>query len=219
MKNSIFKRTGILIIIAILALIYFSCDDSGVVAPKTDTQFCITAKLSGWVPGNKTLYAQVNSNSSGFFRVANCPVDSAGNFNLCLPDLLDTTLFPADSIFYSGCNGGTVSFIPPDAIGTQIFNFRVVQDSVVCGAVDCNNFSRYDSIKAGDFEMMFIYVNKLVTASGYKLCDNDTLAFSGTAQKGWNKIFKHYTRVDPNSRTILYDMVEPPGAVWEYHGN
>lgn len=220
MKNSIFKGTGVLVAIILLALTYFACDDSGVTTTITNPQFCITGKLSGWIPGagNKKLFAQILSNAGGFYWFANCPVDGQGNFNLCLPSFLDTTLYPSDSIFYSGCTGGNVTFDPHDVRGNEMYNFRVFQDSEIVGNISYCNFTRWDSIKAGDFEIGFVYVNKTVTMTGSKICNGDTLQFDGTAQSGWNKFFKHYQRVSPTSRTILYDMIEPPGASWVYHG-
>jgi len=217
MKTIINKHALWILLTSIAALFCFSCDDAGVTTD--ENQFCITAKLSDWIPGNKILYANMNSAASGMYRAAECPVDGLGNFNLCLPSLSDTTLYSSDSIFYSGCTGGNVIFNPPDVKGTQIYNFRVRNGDTIVGAVDCNNFTRYDSLKAGDFEVMFIYVNKNVTVSGYKVCAQDTLMFNGSAKLGWNKVIKHYTRVSSNSKTKLYDMNEPPGAVWEYHGD
>jgi len=209
------------IILLALTSIILSCDDAGVQTKNENTyaDSCISSTLADWIPGDKYLFAQVNSNASWIYRLAECPVATTGAFNLCFPNLSDTTLFPADSIFYSGCNTGTVTFDPPDVKGTMIYNYRVRQGNEIVGAVDCNNFDRYDSIKAGDFEIEYIYVNKPVTVTGYKVCDDDTMRFNGTAVLGWNKIIKHYTRVQGYSRTILYDMTEPPGAVWEYHGD
>jgi len=218
MKKMSFHPALKAVIFALSALIYFSCDDSGV-AIEEETDYCISAKLSGWIPGNKILYATINSNASWIYKVAECSVDNDGNFNLCLPKLEDTTLYSSDSIFYSSCTGGNVTFNPPDVKGTQIYNYRVTSGGTIVGAVDCNNFVRYGSIKAGDFEVEYIYVNKAVTVTGYKVCSGDTMKFNGTAQTGLNKIIKHYTRVTQNDRTILYDMIEPPGAVWEYHGD
>ena len=220
MKKIFFSKILPVIFVLICSVIYFNCDDSGVTTEETNTDFCINAKLSNWIPGNKTLYANIYSSSHHIYPVASCSVDNDGNFNLCFPKTLsDTALFSADSIFYSGCTGGNVTFNPPDVQGLEIYNFRVKSGGTVVGSVDCNNFVRYDSIKAGDFEVMFIYVDKDVSVNGFKLCSGDTLKFNGTAVTGWNKVIKHYTRVTPGSKTILYDNYEPPGAVWEYHGN
>jgi hypothetical protein len=207
-------------LLLIITFVFLSCDDAGITKPEnTSADSCINGTLSNWIPGDKYLYAQVNSNASWIYHLAECPVENSGAFNLCLPSLADTTLFPSDSIFYTNCTNGTVTFEPPDVRGTMIYNYRVRQDSEIVGAVDCNNFVRYDSIKAGDFEVEYIYVNKPVTVTGYKVCGDDTMRFNGSAVPGWNKIIKYYTRVQGSSRTILYDMIEPPGAVWEYHGD
>ncbi len=215
MKNT-FSGKIFIISVILSAFVYFNCDDAGIV-DNDNNDFCINAKLSGWIPGNKILVAQIIAH--GGFVKANCPVDNEGNFNLCLPPMADSLLYSSDSIFYASCTGGSVTFDPPDVKGTQIYNYRVTLNDTIVGAVDCNNYVRYDSIKAGDFEVGYIYVTKNVTVSGFKVCSDDTLKFNGTAQTGWNKIIKHYTRVNGTSRTILYDMIEPPGAVWEYHGD
>lgn len=219
MKRIDLKKNLPVILVLLIAFIYFNCDDSGVTTPE-NSEFCISAKLKDWIPGNKILYANIYSLTHHIYPVASCPVDDQGNFNLCFPQTIsDTALMSADSIFYSGCTGGNVTFNPPDVRGVEVYNFRVKRNDTVVGSIDCNNFARYDSIKAGDFEVMFIYVSKNVSVSGYKLCNDDTLMFNGTAETGWNKVIKHYTRVNGTSKTILYDKNEPPGAVWEYHGN
>jgi hypothetical protein len=215
------KSLGSILVLTTIFL-FISCDDSGVVKTNENNSAdsCITATLSGWVPGsNRILKARVNSNASFIYVLAGCPVENSGSFNLCFPNLLDSTLYPADSIFYTNCTGNTVTFDPPDVKGTMIYNYRVYQSDSIVGAVDCNTYIRSDSIKAGDFEVHYIYVNKPVTVTGYKVCGDDTLKFNGSAVQGWNKIIKHFTRVQGTSRTMLYDMSEPPGAVWEYHGD
>lgn len=218
--KAILKQALKAIFIALFTVIYFSCEDSGIVETQNTSDSCITATLSGWIPGsNKILYGRVWSNASGLYTVGSCPVDSQGNFHLCFISLSDTTTYPSDSIFYAGCSGGNVTFNPPDVRGAMIYNYRVKIGDTIVGAVDCNNFVRYDSIKAGDFEVEYVYVNKQVAVTGYKVCSGDTLRFDGTAKAGWNRVIKHYTRVSPMSKTILYDMIEPPGAVWEYHGD
>lgn len=213
------KKLFILLVLVFGIIYYFGCGDSAVNTTTTNFDGCIKATLSGWIPGNKLLYAQMNSNASGIYKVAECTVDSTGNFNLCLPSLSDTTLYSSDSIFYAGCHTGNVTFNPPDVRGTQIFNYRVRLGTQIVGAVDCVTYTRSDSIKSGDFEVMYIYVNKNVTVTGSKICNSDTLQFNGSAVAGWNKIIKHYVSVSQTGRTILYDGTEPPGAIWRYHGS
>lgn len=220
LRNSLFT-----FIIFSLCVVYFSCDDAGILKPKeSGSDSCINSTLSGWVQAsNRYLNAKVNSNGSFIYLLAECPVDFNGNFNLCFPSLLDTTLYPSDSIFYSSCGPGTVTFNPPDVMGTKIYNYRVTQgmhsDSNIVGAVDCNNYVNSTTVQPGDFDVEYIYVNKDVTVTGFKVCGDDTLKFNGSAVKGWNRIIKHYLRIEGTSRTYLYDMSEPPGAVWEYHGD
>jgi len=219
MISILIRQFVFVFIIALISVIYFNCDDSSVNTTQ-NSQFCVSAQLSGWVPGNKTLYMNIYSNTKEIYPVANCSVDDQGNFKICFPDSFsDSTLWRADSIFFSGCHGGTASFNPPDARGVEEYNFRVKKNDTVCGAIDYKTFTNSDSIKVGDFEVFYVYANQTVSGSGYELCGSDTLYFNGTAKSGWNKIVKHYTRVTTLNRTILYDLNEPPGAVWRYHGN
>jgi hypothetical protein len=219
------RQALFILIVFSSSIIYFHCDDAGILKVEgVSSDSCINATLSGWVSvSNRYLNAKVNSNGSFIYLLAECPVDINGSFDLCFPPLLDTTLYPSDSIFYTSCGPGTVTFNPPDVKGTKIYNYRVTQgphsDSNIVGAVDCNSYINSTTLQAGDFDVEYIYVNKDVTVTGFKVCGDDTLRFNGAAVKGWNKIIKHYTRINGTSRTMLYDMIEPPGAVWEYHGN
>ncbi len=218
MKNSIFKRSGVFIIILLLPVIYFACDDAGVIPVKVPP-FCITGKIAGWTAGGKMLYASVSSISSGAYVLASCPIDTDGNFSFCPPSLADTTLFPPDSIFDQVCNGGPVSFNPPNTKGALIISFIVFDGANMIGAVDCDNYTFGAQPQTGDFDVLYIYVNKMVTGNGYRNCMSDTIAFYGTAQSGWNKITRVYKRVDPGSSTIVYYNSTFEHAVWEFHGN
>ncbi|RPI14269.1 MAG: hypothetical protein EHM58_16785 [Ignavibacteriae bacterium] len=214
----IISRQLIFVLFALTAITYFNCDDSGIVN-STNTQFCISGKLADWIPGDKILYANILGH--GKYIKPECTVDNAGNFNLCLPDLADSMLYAEDSVFIGSCPHQYVVFNPNDARGNQIFNFRVKQNESIVGAVAYDSYKGFhDSIKVGDFEAEYIYANKQVTMSGYSNCANgDTSFFNGTASKGWNKVIKHYTRIGTNNKSVLYDLNEPPGGVWRYHGD
>jgi len=215
MKSSISKRFFLVFIIFLITVFYFSCDDAGIVEPENQ-ELCITGQIVNWTQGTKTLHAYVRSSSGPSFSIANCPIDAGGNFNVCLPATLsDSTLFSSDSIFYIGCTGGgTVTFNPPDGRGTEIISFRVKNGDTTIGYIRRNN---YDTLYPGAFSIMYVYANKDVTVSGYKICTNDTLHFDGTAKKGWTKVVKNRLRVTGPGTTYLYNTTEPPGAIWEFY--
>lgn len=191
---------------------YFSCDDAGI-APKNQ-DYCITGQISNWSGGEKTLHAYLRNSQGGSFSIANCPIDASGNFNLCLPaSVPDSALYTSDSIFYMGCSGGTVNFNPPDVRGSEISSFKVKDNNTVVGYIRNNN---YDTLYAGAFSLMYLWVNKDVSVSGTKYCTSDTLIFDGSAVSGWNKVVKHYTAVSGFNYTIVYNTSEPLGGTWKY---
>jgi hypothetical protein len=218
MKNMLIRSIFAASVILLFAMVYFACDDSGVVTSNELPAYCITGKLAGWIPGDKALYAQIYSRYSSSQYPANCPVDSLGNFNLCLPQLADSILFTADSIFFVACSGGSVTFNPPDVKGSPVISYKVLSQGNPVGYADYATYLRIDSVKSGDYEVQYIYFNKAVTITGTSVCMSDTLTFNGTAAIGWNKMIKHYISVSPSGKTILYDMTDPGTAIWRYHG-
>lgn len=215
MKKTLLKQVFIFGIISATAVFYFSCDDAGVVKPENE-EYCISGQITNWTGGsNKTLHARIYSVSGVRYSIANCPIDANGSFNLCLPSSVsDTTLFTSDSIFYSGCTSGSVTFSPPDVKGAEIYDFRVKSGDTTIGTMKKNN---YDTLYPGAFSVMYIYVTKNVTVIGTKVCTSDTLNFDGSATTGWNKVVKHCTRTIGTGTTYLYNTSEPSGAVWKYN--
>ena len=212
MKNLIVKKLSIAFLFIACAFIIYNCDDAGVIETKTD--YCISGRISGWSYGSKTLHAYLRNNSGNSFSIASCPVNSNGDFNLCLPTSVpDSALFTSDSIFYSGCSGGNVSFNPPDVKGTEILSFKITSGETPVGYIIYNN---YDTLFEGAFSIMYIWVNKDVSVSGSKYCGSDTLIFIGSAVSGWNLIVKTYISLALPGYTILYNNVQPSSAMWKY---
>lgn len=214
MKLTVTRHIIALLLISICSVLYFNCDDAAVTQPQNN-EYCISGQITNWTGGsNKTLHARIYSVSGVRYSIANCPIDASGNFNLCLPSSVsDTTLFVSDSIFYWGCASGTVTFNPADVKGAEIYDFRVKSGDTTIGTVRRTN---YDTLYPGAFSVMYIYVTKNVSVSGYKICISDTLRFDGSATTGWNKIVKNCTRTLGAGTSYLYNMIEPSGAVWKY---
>lgn len=203
---------AISIAISLSAIFYFGCGDESVT--NTNTQFCISGTISNWTRGTKTLQARIYSRTHTVYEIANTQIDAGGNFNLCLPTTLsDTALMAADSIFYSGCTGGNVTFNPPDARGVEIYDFRVKDGNTIIGFLKRNN---YTVLFAGAFSVMWVYADKQVAVSGWKYCTGDTLKFNGTANLGWTKVVKNCTRTVGSSQTYLYNTTEPAGGIWKF---
>jgi len=216
MKNSRFIHTQAFILIALLSLVYFACDDAGIGPPKP-RPFIIAGTVAGWTPQSNALVAQAVSISGGPYTLASSSIDTGGNFGFFPPQVDESTLFPTDSIFNLVCNSGPASFAPPNAKGTVISSFAVINGSQPIGYIDCNNYNQSDPRKAGDFDVIYVFVNENVAGNGFRLCGNDTVAVYGTAQLGWNKIFRVYKRIDPGSTTIVYYNSSFVGATWKYH--
>lgn len=196
------------------ALIYYSCDDAGVVVK--DEQFCISGQISNYNLGAKTLHAYLRNASGSAFSIASCPVDASGNFNLCLPSLApDSALYTGDSIFYIGCDSGNVIFNPNNVRGTEIINFRILDSNNI--NVSYLRRNNYDSLYPGAFSIMYIYTNVNVTVTGQEYCNFDTLTFNGSAVSPWTKVVKHCTRVAGPGTSYYYDTNEPGGAIWELY--
>jgi hypothetical protein len=220
MKITILKKFYLLILILFASLITFNCDDSGIVKPE-ETPFSISGKIINWVPfGQKIILANIFSARQFIYTVSYCSIDNEGKFSLYPPESYsDTTKMPVETIFFSGCTGGNAYFNPSDVKGVKIYNFSVKYIDSIIGSVDYDNFSKYDSLKAGYFEVMYVFTNQKVTGTGFMLNGADTIKFEAETVLGWNKIVKHYTRVDSTGKTILFDTNEPAGAVWEYYHN
>jgi hypothetical protein len=207
------RRTLTSFILFVSAVIYFSCDDAGVIVK--DETFCISGQITNWTLGTKTLHAYVRNKSGASFSAANCPVDASGNFNLCLPETItETALYTSDSIFFIGCDSGNVVFNPPNVKGTEISSFRVKSGDSTVANIRRNN---YDTLYPGAFSVMYIYTNIDVTVTGNEYCNWDTLTFNGSATAPWTKVVKHCTRVLGPGTSYTYDTDEPPGAVWEWY--
>lgn len=220
MKKTIHRKFTLLILILFTSLISFNCDDSGIIKPE-EPPFSITGKIINWVPfGQKIVFANIFSASQIVYPVSYCSIDNEGNFILKPPESYsDTTLMPVETIFFSGCTGGNAYFIPSGVKGVKIYSFTVKYIDSIIGSINYDNFSKYDSIKAGYFEVMYVFTNQKVTGTGFMLSGTDTVKFEAETVLGWNKIVKHYTRVDSYGKTILYDTNEPSGAAWEYYDN
>jgi hypothetical protein len=203
---------GMSLVISLTAIFYFGCDDSAVT--NSNTQFCISGTISNWTLGTKTLQARIYGRTHVRYEIANCPIDAGGNFNICLPvSLSDTALMAADSIFYSGCSNGNVTFNPPDTKGAELYDFRVKSGDTVKGFVKRNNYS---VLFVGAFSVMYVYADKQVAVSGWKYCSGDTLNFDGTANLGWTKVIKNCTRTVGAGTTYLYNTTEPSGGIWKF---
>lgn len=194
-------------------IIYFNCDDAGVIV--NDEGYCISGQIQNYNLGEKTLHAYVRNNSGSSFSAGNCPIDSNGNFNLCMPSSVgDSTLFPSDSIFNIGYDSGNVVFNPSSVRGTEITSFRVKNGDTTVANMRRNN---YDTLYPGAFSIMYIFTNINVNVTGKEYCNSDTLTFNGSAVSPWTKVTKHCTRVIGPGTSYLYDTDEPPGAVWELY--
>lgn len=195
------------------SVVYFNCDDAGILVK--DEGFCISGQIGNYSFGEKTLHAYVRNNSGSSFSVASCPIDAAGNFNLCLPNTVpDSALYLSDSLFYLGCDSGNVVFNPVNVRGTEISSFRIKDGETTLANVRRNN---YDTLYPGAFSIMHIYTNGNVNVSGTEYCNWDTLTFNGSASAPWTKVVKHCTRVIGQGTSYYYDTNEPSGAVWEHY--
>ena len=209
------KKMVLAVIISSIVIIQLNCDDSSVSTPQ-NTQLCVSGQVSNWTYGsNKTVQAKILSETHNNYIVASTTIDAQGNFNICLPATVsDTSLYVGDSIFTTGCSKINVNFNPPDTKGTQVWNFMVYSSDSLMGYLKKNNYS---VISAGAYSLIYIYVNKNVTVSGWEYCfPGDTSRFDGTAISGWNKIVKNCIRADTASRTYLYNTTEPSGGVWKF---
>lgn len=220
MKYSAIKKFTLLVFVIFSAFVYFNCDDAGVVTQE-NKPFIIEGHLVNFTPfGQKIVFANILNVSHIIYYICYCPIDNDGKFTIGPPDLKDTTVMQVESLFFDGCSGGNALFNPLDAKGAPIDNFDVRYNSNIIARVDFDNYNSQDSIrKSGDFDVRYIYMNKKVTGSGFRLKGNDTVKIDFALEQGWNKIIKHYSRVDSCSKTIMYDLTEPPGAVWEYYEN
>jgi hypothetical protein len=192
-------------------MVYFSCDDSGVIVK--ENAVCISGQIINYTLGPKTLHAYIRNNAGSSFSGANCPIDASGNFNLCLPDNLgDSALYASDSIFFLGCDSGNVVFNPSTVRGTEISSFRIKSGDTTIANLRRNN---YDTLYPGAFSIMYVYTNINVTVTGREYCNFDTLTFNGSAVAPWTKVVKHCTRITGPGTSYTYDTDEPSGAVWE----
>lgn len=213
MKATIIRQAAIITALALLAVIYFNCDDSGVTTP-TNNPLTISGQISGWTLGTKTLSARITSVSHHNYEIASCPIDAMGNFSLTLPATVsDTTLYSGDSVFAMGCSG-TVNITPADSKGSKIWHFNVQDGATVLGFI---RFCNYDNLFAGAFEHVYLFVNKNLSVSGQQYCTGDTLMYNGNATSGWNKVYENYIRkFSANGYVILYNNTEPSGGEWKY---
>jgi len=213
MKPTIIKQASIIIMFALTAVIYFNCDDSGV--NPTNNPLTISGQISGWNLGNKTLSARIESVTGHNYEIANCPIDASGNFSLTLPATVsDTTLYSGDSVFTMGCSG-TVTINPADSKGTRMWRFNVMDTITVLGYI---RFCNYDTLFAGAFEDVFLYVNKDLSVSGTQYCfPGDTIMYNGTAKSGWNTVYENYIRkFSAYGYVILYNNTQPSGGAWKF---
>jgi hypothetical protein len=220
MKNTSLKQFTLLILILFSAFIYFNCDDSGIVTQEKKP-FTIEAQIINYTPfGLKIVFANILSVTGSVYYICYCSIDNEGKFIIVPPDIKDTTVMPVESFFFRECTGGNASFNPSDAKGAPIYNFDVSYNSNIVGKVDFDNYSSQDTIrKTSDFDVMYIFMDRKVTGTGFRLKGNDTVKIDCSLEQGWNKIIRHYSRVDSANKTILFDLTEPSGAVWEYYAN
>jgi hypothetical protein len=216
MKNSHFIRTLVFTAITLLSFIYFSCDDSGVGPPKK-LPYAITGKISGWIQGDRRIVAEAYSSTGGPYALTSCTVDTGCNFVMVPPLLDESTLFPTDSIFDPLCNGGNINIMPPNIRGSIISSFKVYEGSQEVGYIDRNNYNAGDSIKTGDFDVIYFYVDKESSAGGYKLCMGDSIIFWCNDNLGWNAVSRINQRIEPGSKTIMFKTAVEPTAAWKYH--
>jgi hypothetical protein len=218
MKRAIQFKILLFTVLILTSIIFFSCDDSGIVTVEK-TPFRIEAKIINYTPfGQNIVFANILSVTGAIYYVCYCPINNESKFTIEPPESMrDTTVMPVESIFFAGCSGGNASFSPSDAKGTPICHFDVRYQNNIIGNVDNNNYSKDDSLrKAGDFEITYIYMNQKVACSGFRLSGSDTVKIDCSLEAGWNKVVRHYTRVELTDKTILYDLTEPSGAQWEY---
>ena len=210
MKTKILKHLLIVIIITVTVFIYFNCSDDTATNP-TNTSFTLSGQISGWTLSTKTLSAHIQSVSNHNYEIANCPIDSKGNFSLTLPATIsDTTMYSGDSVFSMGCNGN-VTINPSSSKGSKIWRLNVMDGSNVIGYIRCCN---YDNLAPGAFEEVYLFVNQNLSVSGTQFCfQGDTIMYSGSATSGWNKVIENYVRQFSTGYVILYNNTEPSGAV------
>lgn len=213
MKKIFIREVSALVLISICAIIYFRCGDTGI-APDEPT-YCISGTVTNWTQGTRTLQAFIKSPSQISYAIASAPIDTLGNFNICVPlTLPDTSLMNAQSIFTAGCNSGTVTFNPPDVRGNLILSFVVMDGANAIGEIRRTNS---DTLYPGAFTIVFLFTNKVAAVTGQKICGSDTLNFNVTAASGWNKISKHCQKVSGTAITYQFNNTEPSGALWKFY--
>ena len=213
MRTETIRQTSLFILFALAAVIYFNCDDSAV-SPTTNP-LTINGQISGWTLGNKTLSAHIMSISHHYYEIASCPIDANGNFSLTLPATVsDTSLFQGDSIFTMGCSG-VPNINPADSKGTKMWKFNVMDSTTVIGFIDyCN----YDTLYAGAYEAVYLWVNKDLSVSGTQYCfPGDTILYNGSAKSGWNIVYANYIReFSANHFVVEYNNTPGTGGRWKY---
>jgi hypothetical protein len=213
MKKIFSREIPVFLLISFCTIFYFSCDDSGI-APEVPT-YCISGTITNWALGNKTLQAFIQNPSFTGYAIASAPIDSQGNFNICVPVTLpDSSLLVAESIFTAGCTGGTITFNPADVKGNIILSFIVTDGSNTVGELRNNNYTTLDT---GSFSIVYVNTNKTAAVTGQKICISDTLNFNATAVTGWTKIIKHCTKISGPSVTYQFNITDPGGATWKFY--
>lgn len=213
MKKIIIREILVFFLISISAIIYFSCDDSGV-APE-EPRHCISGKITDWTLGQKTLCANISGPNQVSWSIACTPIDSQGNFLICLPVVLpDSLLLAPDQIFTAGCSGGVVTFNPPDVKGNLVMSFIVYDGATVIGEIRRNNF---DTISTSAFSVIYLNTSKSTVVTGQKVCGIDTLNFNVSAIPGWTPVGKHYTKISGSSVTYQFNNTVPAGSQWKFY--
>ena len=209
MKNSFF----LCLLIISIAIVFYSCDDAGLVEEDKTTE--VTGTINNWTLGPKILKAVVyDSSGTGSFLADSTSISSAGAFTLKMkvpPDNFPWLYKSTDT----SCTHHAV--ITPTDLKTCRVQFRIFNDTNgYIGRITRRNFDLV--ISSGSYIAEYVYYKTDASIMGRDTCFGYVITnFNMICTKGWVKsVILFNTYMPPISVDATLSATEPNGGWWSF---
>jgi len=209
MKKSLF----ISFFIISISVIFYSCDDSGLI--ETEKTYNISGTVNNWTQGSRILKAMVyDSAGANLFLADSTSISSSGAFEMKLkspPDNFPWLYVSTDT----SCTHHAV--VNPSNLKICRVQFRVFDSTnTAIGSITRRNFDIV--ITAGSYIAEYIYFNSDASITGSDTCFGYVVTnFNLTGTIGWNKsVILFNTYMPPVSVIATVSNTEPNLGWWSF---
>lgn len=211
------KRFFLLVLIVVVTVIIYNCDDAGITTKEDETQE-IAGTVNNWSQGTKILKAVVkDSTNTSVFLADSTTIATDGAFTLKLKTPPDNFYWVYSVIAGTNCNGSIT--INPSGLKQASLSFNVFDESN--NQIGTLQKKSYDIIISdGSHSVSYLNFKEAGTVTGsmtcYGITDTNKVNANFNPTVGWNTAVLLWNQFRPQTHyyEVTIQNTEPPGSLW-----